>query len=230
MVLLLAVLATASAASPPREPITTHVQSDKLDIRRRPEGRVDEFTGNVRYRREGVAARADWAQYDHAAELLKARGDARASRTLRDGSVVEVRGQAGEHSERTGQGALRGRTSAEAVQFAVDAPGGRRRGSGSARELRWNLQAQTALAEGEVRFDDERGSVRAERALYEHGPRTVTFEGRRPVATAREPGWSAAVQAQTLELHEGEAGRRRVIGAGGARGWIVFEKKPAGRR
>lgn len=204
--------------------IGTSVKSDKWNIRRG-ERKMEEFTGNVVYRKEGRSARADWALYDHDARRLDARGALVAEERLEDGTLAVARGHRAEHDQKTGRGALEGTTPVAGVLFELKRPDGSEQGRGRADRASWDLKARTVRLDGDVFVSEDRGEAQAQTARFDQKARRADLEGRRPVLKGVGPGWSAAVQADRLSAEAVEGPRRRVTGTGRARGWLHFPRK-----
>jgi lipopolysaccharide export system protein LptA len=230
-------LALAALAAPParaassgshksekEQLIGSVVRSERWSVRRSPH-KVEELSGDVTYDRRDRFLRADWALYDQETEELEARGGVRAEQGLDDGSRVKAEGEKGHYSMPAKRGTLSGKNPSDPIHFSMkDRPGGGSvmSGAGTARTLRWDGEAQTITLEGDVHAEGPRGELRAETAVYDAAREQVDLDGRRPVFLAREPGWSAAVQADHVSTVRRPAGRFLVSGDGGAHGWIYF--------
>jgi len=227
---LACLLAAAPARSEPKpspekeQLIGSVVRSERYSVRRSPR-KVEELSGNVTYDRRERFLRADWALYDHETKELEAKGAVRAEQTLEDGSRAKVEGEKGRYAVRTKRGTVSGRSHSDPIRYSMtERPGGDSvvSGSGTARSLSWDGQARTILLAGDVRADGPRGSLRAETARYDAGRETLDLDGRRPVFLAREPAWTAAVQADHISAFRKPAGRWLVSGDGAAHGWLYF--------
>ena len=218
---LLSALLAAPAAGQEASLIGSVVRSDKWNIKRG-EHKVEEFTGNVQYQREGRRLRADWALYDHDQQTLDARGNLKAEEKLADGTVAALEAGQGAFDRAAGKGWLAGRRPDDGVPLILRKPDGSEQGRGWSRRLTWDLPRREAALEGDARFQEERGELHAETARFDHGAKSLTLTGRRPVISARGPGWAAAVQAESLTALALEGSRRRVTGTGRARGWLHF--------
>ncbi|MFH1724175.1 MAG: hypothetical protein ABII00_06075 [Elusimicrobiota bacterium] len=207
--------------------IGTVVRSERWNVRRT-SGTVEELSGNVVYEYEDRMARAEWARYDHESGVLEAKTDIRGRQRLRDGTTAALEGQLMTFDRRNGKGTLRGESEADPIRFSLTPPDGDGTARGSARRLVFDASKETVSLEGDIRLAAPRGDARAEDALFERRARSLTLSGRRPVLTAREAGWSAAVQAETITGRALEGSRRRVVAEGAARGWLYFPDK--GRR
>ncbi|MBI3297485.1 MAG: hypothetical protein HYZ75_04940 [Elusimicrobia bacterium] len=220
---LCAALASGAAAQEPSL-IGSVVRSNKWDIKRGAH-KVEEFTGDVQYRREGRRLRADWALYDHDQRRIDARGAIRAEERLEDGTLASAEGERSSHDRRDGTGWLVGRGSDDPVRIHLLKPAGGEQGRGRARKLAWDLPRREARLEGDAWFREERGEIRAEVARFYHAQKKLELGGRRPTLSARGPDWAAAVQADQLTGLALDGARRRVTGKGRAHGWIHFPNK-----
>lgn len=226
---LLLLAAAARAWAAPGETgdsslIGSVVRSQKWDIKRG-EHKLEEFTGNVTYRREGRRLRADWALYDHDSQLLEAKGAIRAEDLLEDQTTAVVEGERAAFDKARGLGFLAGRSADDPVRIRLLEPGGLEVGRGKARRIAWDLKAGTVSLEGDAWFRETRGEASAETVRFLRGERRLELAGRRPVLSAAGPAWTAAVQADALSATSLGAGRRRVEGTGRARGWLHFPSK-----
>lgn len=218
---LLAAALACPVAAQESSLIGSVVRSEKWNIKRG-EHKIEEFSGDVRYRREGRRLRADWALYDHDQQTLEARGNIRAEERLADGSEAALTAESGTFDRAAGRGWLVGRSPLDGVPLTLRKPDGSEQGRGWSRKLTWNLPRRELALEGDAWFKEERGEVHAEAARFDHGTRSLTLAGRRPVIDARGPGWAAAVQADAFTALALEGSRRRVTGTGRTRGWIHF--------
>ncbi len=225
--LLLAAAAQAAAGQGEKGEsslIGSVVRSEKWDIKRG-EHKLEEFTGNVTYRREGRRLRADWALYDHDSQLLEVKGGIRAEDLLEDGTTAVVEGERASFDKAKGFGQLAGRSAEDAVRLLLLEPDGAESGRGRARRVVWDIKGGTFSLEGDAWFREKRGEVWADTARFLRGTRRLELLGRRPVLSAVGPGWAAAVQADSLSATALDRGRRRVVGQGRAHGWLHFPVK-----
>lgn len=220
LLLLLAVSVPAQESSL----IGTSVKSDKWNIKRG-EHKVEEFTGNVVYKKDGRQLNADWALYDHDRRRLDARGNLRASELLEDGSTAVVLGERAVHDQGTGLGGMDGKTPRDGVRFRLQKPDGSEQGQGRADRASWNTKVRTVRLEGSVLVTEERGEAKAQIARFFQGTKRLELDGRRPVLTGVGPGWGAAVQADAVTAEAMEGSRRRITGTGRAHGWLHFPQK-----
>lgn len=197
------------------------IRSKDWIIRRAPR-KVEEFDGDVRYRRGPRAVTSDHAVYDHEAQTLKASGRVRAEETFSDGSVLEARGRKADYDLKSRLGAMTGEGPSGRVYYTRTAPGRAEKDSGEARRMDWDWNTETVFLSGGATGTGPEGDFWSDRARNHVPTRTVVLEGRRPVATARQPKWSAAVQADKITARE-EGSVRKVRGDGSAEGWILFE-------
>lgn len=236
LALLLSPLAglPAAAAEKNSQLIGSVVRSERWSVRRSPH-KVEELSGDVTYDRRDRFLRADWALYDHDSEQVEAKGSIRAEGVLQDGSRVKAYGEKGRYAARSQRGGLSGRDGKERIRFSMeDRPGGGAVfvGTGTARDLAWDGGAQTVVLRGDVQAQGSRGALRADSVTYDAAADRMDLIGRRPVFLAREPAWSASVQADQVSAFRRPAGRWLVSGDGAARGWIHFpesERWKAGR-
>lgn len=220
LILLLASLAAAQESSL----IGTSVKSDKWNIKRGDQ-KVEEFTGNVVYKKDRRQLNADWALYDHDRRKLDARGNLRAAETLEDGTTAVARGERAAHDQATGLGTIEGKTLQEGVTFRLKKPDGSEQGRGRADRASWDLKARAVRLDGSVWVQEERGEAQAQTARFMQGAKRLELEGRRPVLTGVGPGWAAAVQADAVSAEALDGPRRRITGKGRAQGWLHFPQK-----
>ena len=111
------------------------------------------------------------------------------------------------------------------VRFAF---AGATQASGTARRLRWDASAMTAVLEEDVRCSGSQGTASADHALYSHPDGSLTLEGRRPVLHATLPTWSGTVQADRIVFVKLPSlpgtHRLRTLAEGAVQGWILFPK------
>lgn len=220
---LLALLAAAAWAQE-GSLIGTSVKSDKWNIKRGDQ-KVEEFTGNVVYKKEGRQLNADWALYDHDRKRLDARGNLRAAELLEDGTTAVARGEKAVHDQGTGLGSMEGKTPADGVAFRLKRPDASVQGEGRADRAAWDMKARTVRLEGSVAVKEERGEAQAQTVRFLQGAKRLELEGRRPVLTGVGPGWGAAVQADAVSAEALDGPRRRITGKGRAQGWLHFPQK-----
>lgn len=220
---LLALIAAAAWAQE-SSLIGTSVKSDKWNIKRG-DHKVEEFTGDVVYKKDRRQLNADWALYDHDRKRLDARGSLRAAETLEDGTTAVARGERAVHDQGTGQGTLEGKTPQDGVTFRLKKPDGSEQGQGRADRASWDLKARSVRLDGAVWVKEERGEAQAQTARFLQGAKRLELEGRRPVLTGVGPGWAAAVQADAVSAEALDGPRRRITGKGRARGWLHFPQK-----
>ena len=224
--LLLAALAVLSAGAE-ESLIGTSVKSDKWNIKRG-EQKIEEFTGNVVYKKDRRGARADWALYDHDRRRLDARGALSADERLEDGTLAVARGEKAVHDQANGRGSLEGRTPEEGVRLELKKPDGSEQGRGRADRASWDLKERTVRLDGGVWVKEERGEARAETARFNQAKKRLDLEGRRPVLSGVGPGWGAAVQADAVSAEALSGSRRRITGNGKAHGWLYFPPQKGG--
>lgn len=217
-------LAAAAAWAQEGSLIGTSVKSDKWNIKRGDQ-KVEEFTGNVVYTKDGRQLNADWALYDHDRRRLESRGNLRAAELLEDGTTAVVRGERAVHDQGTGLGSMDGKTPADGVVFRLKKPDGSEQGQGRADRASWDMKSRTVRLEGSVRVTEERGEAQAQTARFYQGAKRLELEGRRPVLTGVGPGWGAAVQADSVSAEALDGPRRRITGKGRAQGWLHFPQK-----
>ncbi|MBI5597232.1 MAG: hypothetical protein HY928_14155 [Elusimicrobia bacterium] len=221
MTALFALVFAAAAAAQENSLIGSSVSSDKWNIKRGDQ-KVEEFTGNVQYRKEGRRLAADWALYNHDTQRLEARGSLSAEDRLGDGTTATARGEKAFFERLSGKGWLTGKRPEDEVSLLVQRPDGSEQGRGGARRAEWDVKRREVLLQGDAWFKEERGDVQADTARFIHPAKTMELAGRRPVIRAVGPGWSAAVQADALTATAIDDDRRRVSGKGGAKGWLHF--------
>ncbi|TBR19167.1 hypothetical protein EPO15_14575 [bacterium] len=219
-------LLLAAAAFAEESLIGTSVKSDKWNIKRGDQ-KVEEFSGNVVYSKEGRHLKADWALYDHDRKRLDAKGNLTAEERLEDGTTAVAKGEKAAHDQTSGLGRLEGRTPAEGVAFLLKRPDGSEQGRGRADRAEWDMKARTVRLEGGVEVKEERGEAHAQTARFLQGAKRLELEGRRPVLTGVGPGWSAAVQADGVSAEALDGPRRRITGRGRAHGWLHFPQRGA---
>lgn len=221
MTALFALVFAAAAAAQENSLIGSSVSSDKWNIKRGDQ-KIEEFTGNVQYRKEGRRLAADWALYNHSTQRLEARGTIRAEDRLGDGTTATARGEKASFERLSGKGWLAPKRPEEQVSLLVERPDGAEQGRGGARRVEWDVRRREVLLQGDAWFTEGRGDVRAETARFIHPAKRLELSGRRPVIRAVGPGWAAAVQADALTATAIDDDRRRVTGKGGAKGWLHF--------
>lgn len=214
LLLLLASLARAQDFSL----VGSSVKSDKWNIKRG-EQKLEEFTGNVEYKKAGRSARADWALVDHDKNTVEVNGNIRAEERLADGTAARLSGESARHDRKSGRGTL---TAPGGVRMEVFYPDGSEQGRGRADRAFWNMKEGEVMLEGSAWFKETRGQIWAESARFYHKVKRLELSGRRPVLTAVGPGWTAALQADAVAAEGLPDGRRRVTGLGRARGWLNF--------
>lgn len=201
--------------------IGSSVKSDKWNIKRGDQ-KVEEFTGNVQYKKEGRRLAADWALYNHDTQRLDARGNLSAEDRLEDGTTASARGEKAFFDRTSGKGWLSGRRPEDPVSLLVVHPDSSEQGRGGAQRIAWDVKERLVDLEGDAWFKEERGEAHAARARFLHTEKKLELSGRRPTIRAVGPGWTAAVQADALSATAIDADRRRVTGKGGAKGWLHF--------
>lgn len=218
---MLAACLACSAAAQEGALIGSVVRSDKWNIKRG-DHKIEEFTGNVQYRREGRRLRADWAVYDHDQQTLETRGNLKAEEKLSDGTLAALEGEKGFFDRAVGKGWIIGRRPESGVPLLLLRPDGSEQGRGGSQKISWDLPKREISLEGDAWFEEDRGTVHAATARFNHGQKSLELLGRRPVITAQGPNWSAAVQADAFKAVALDGGRRRVTGTGRSHGWIHF--------
>ncbi|MFA5139496.1 MAG: hypothetical protein WC728_09720 [Elusimicrobiota bacterium] len=217
--------ATPSSTTLHEELIGSVVRSARWNIRRGGGNTVEEMTGDVTYERQGRYLRADSAVYDHKSGWLDAKGSILARQSLDRGETISLDGQQGRFNMKTKLGQLTGLDPLDPVRFAF---AGATQASGTARRLRWDASAMTAVLEEDVRCSGPQGTASADQALYNHPEGSLTLQGRRPVLQAALPTWSAAVQADSIVFLKLPSlpgtHRLRTLAEGAVRGWILFPK------
>lgn len=207
--------------------IGTSVKSDKWNIKRG-EQKIEEFTGNVVYKKDRRHLRADWALYDHDRRHLDAKGALLIEETLDDGSLARARGEKASHDQAKGKGRLDGKTPADGVTFSLKKPDGSEQGRGRADRADWDMKTKTIRLDGSVWVKEERGEARSQTARFLQASKRLELEGRRPVLTGVGPGWGAAVQADSVTAEALDGPRRRITGTGKAHGWLFFPPQKGG--
>lgn len=247
LALAFALLAAVSAGAeePARRKLAgLVVRSDDYAIRRGDEV-VEEWTGNVLYRRQGQELASDRAERRHARDQWRARGRVRGSWKFKDGSSLKALGEEATHDGVKNSGTLKPQAG-RLLSFELQAAGQPEPDLGEARELSWDLPADAFRLDGEVRLWGPSGRVWAERAAYDRSQRSLVLSGNRPVLVSgsaalrektapkpkprvetREDGsadegrdWNGAVQADRIEAVENP---RRVLAKGAVKGWVLFE-------
>ncbi|HAH07079.1 MAG TPA: hypothetical protein DCM05_11270 [Elusimicrobia bacterium] len=217
--LLLLLLACPVSSEEKGSLVGTTVRSKEYVIRRAPR-KQEEFIGEVSYRHGIRSVSAEWALFDHDAESWKSRGRIRAEDRLKDGSVLVLTGEEASHSLKTGLGELRPMEGGRVLLTRT--AGGFDAGQASARRLRWDEKAGTVRLLEDVRVESAFGDASARSALYRRSDRSMTLTGGRPFAAPRQPGWTAAVQADEIRATE----QPEVLSASGTvRGWLHFVKE-----
>jgi lipopolysaccharide export system protein LptA len=216
--LLLVARPACAAPKPEPELIGSLVRSERWNVRRGAH-KVEEFSGNVRYRREGRSLRADWALYDHATKKLEARGDVVGEEALEDGAVATVRGDHGSHDVESRRGVLFPAKGGK-VFFSRRAANGQT-DSGSADRLEWDEKTGLVVMDGHVECHGPEGDAWGRHGVYDVRAGTLAIDGGRPVLRGVQPGWSAAAQADVLRARREP---REVEGEGATKGWVRFEK------
>lgn len=220
MSLLLSLLLASPLHAEQGQPLAgAFVKSDRWEVNRQEGRKVEEFSGNVSYRREGRTLNADWASFDHVRRRWRAKGRVRAVQLTETGETVTAEGEEALHDMDTGQGRMHGEGG---VRVRRVFPDGRPPEDATARRLEWDEKAKTFWLVGDVRLKDERGQARSDRAVYMHDERATDLEGGRPVLSARDPKWTAAVQADRIK---GASSPRRITADGKTRGWLHFPEK-----
>ncbi|TPW18760.1 MAG: hypothetical protein FD126_3333, partial [Elusimicrobia bacterium] len=140
MILLWTALPLLLAASAAAEEslIGTSVKSDRWNIKRGDQ-KVEEFTGNVVYKKDRRQLNADWALYDHDRRHLDARGSLRAEELLEYGTRAVARGERAVHDQARGVGTLEGKTPQDGVTFRLKRPDGSVQGHGRADRASWDM-------------------------------------------------------------------------------------------
>lgn len=220
------------------------VRSDDYAIRRGDEV-VEEWTGNVVYRRQGQELSSDRAERRHARDQWRARGRVRGSWKFKDGSGLKAQGEEATHDGERNAGTLRPQPG-RLLSFELQSKGQSEPDRGEAGELSWDLPADAFRLSGDVRTWGPSGRVWAERAVYDRSKSSLVLAGNRPVlvsgsaalrekttgkprprvesrkdgAAAERRDWNGAVQADRIEAVENP---RRILAKGAVKGWVVFE-------
>lgn len=220
LLLLSALCASQAPAGEKSSLVGTTVRSREYVIRRAPR-KQEEFIGDVAYRRGDRSVKADWALFDHEAESWRSRGRLRAEDQLKDGSLLALEGEEAAHSLQSGLGELKPKEGGRVLLTRTAS--GFAAGHASARRLLWDEKAGTVRLLDDVRVESAFGDASARSALYRHADRSLTLTGGRPFAAPRQPGWTAAVQADAIRATE----QPEVLSASGTvRGWLHFVKEP----
>ena len=230
---ILAVLLLLAGAGPlsalDKTPLAGGVVRSKEWKVRRGADKEEEFSGDVSYRGEGAAVRADWALYRHASETWRARGGVRVERTLASGETVEAAGDEALYDQKSQKGSL---WAARRVTFRR-APAEGPPDEGEAGRVEWTGRDRVLL-KGGVHVWGPRLEAWADEAEYERGAAArLALSGGRPVL--RKLGgwgpaaddWTGAVKADAITARESPRG---ISADGKAAGWIVFPKSRAAGR
>ncbi len=200
------------------------VTSKEWKVTRSPE-RVEEFTGDVRYRAGADDLRADWALYKHEPDLWQARGRVRLAHALSSGDVVKASGERAAWDRKTGRGRLTSDSGVDFTRVPVDGEPD----LGHAGRAEWLGQEEVTLDEG-MHVWGPRLEAWSDRGVYSRGGSRLDLSGGRPVLVKRaawegedeDRAWRGAVKADAIAAFERE---RAVSADGHAAGWIEFAKK-----
>ena len=222
------------------------VKSDRWNLKRG-RGVVEELIGNVLYSREDRQLRSDWALYDHATKQMSARGDIRGYLRLEDGALIRARGEEGAYNTESYEGHLATAGLGRPMVLHVT-PGARGRSVAwnpgdagawadscarvkwgtpldvcvNAGRVDWNADTYRAVLSGGVYYRSLKREGWAQTVTQDQVAKRLTLEGRRPVITASEATWDAALQADRVIYERSEKDSRRVRAAGRVHGWISF--------
>jgi hypothetical protein len=219
--LLLALAGAASAAPAPapgaQQTAAGVVRSREWVVRRgaAPEG---EFIGDVRYESAGTRLTADWALYQHATKLWKARGSIVVTRTLEDGTVLEAKGEKASFAE-DGRGGVLEPAPGGRVRFRRQPPDGTDPDLGEGDRLTWTNTEQAVLR-GDARVSGPRADGWADTATWHRRTGEIVLGGGRPVLRKKEGEWALAIKADDVSASE----KPRVVKARGkVKGWLQFK-------
>jgi len=222
MILSLLLLAAPARAAAPAAVAGSVVRSKEWIVRRG-KAQEEEFVGDVRYDAVDAHLSADWALYRHAEDDWRARGRVRATRTLKDGDLVEARGETARFSRKTGAGSLEPASGARVSLTRTPPQGGPDFAEGD--RLDWRGETSAVLT-GRARGWGPRGEFWAETAAYGAVPsRSLTLSGGRPAARRLEDGVSA-LKADRIVAFDSP---RRVEARGRALGWTLLLPPPPPR-
>lgn len=204
----------AEAAAPTAAGV---VRSREWVVRRGP-NREEEFIGDVRYESAGSKLTADWALYQHATKLWKARGDIVVTRRLEDGTVLEARGERASFAE-DGRGGVLEPAKGERVRFKRSPPDGSEPDLGEGDRLTWT-NVDAAVLSGDARVSGPRADAWADTATWHRATGDIVLGGGRPVLRKKEGDWALAIKAEDVRASE----EPRVVKAEGrVKGWLHFK-------
>ena len=205
---------------------------------------VEEWTGDVSYHKPGRDIYSDWAERRHSSERWHAKGHVRAVWHSDDGSVSEARGEEARYDGEDDTGTLVPKPGLF-LDFERRSPDQTEPDRARGRKLDWDWKAHRSTLRGDVYAWGPRGEAWSDSAVYYGKEKRVDLIGRRPALTydntldcrqrraeQEEDGgkarpckhWNGAVQADVVSALDHP---REITAAGGVRGWIVFEDKPA---
>jgi len=183
------------------------VRSREYVVRRRKGRTLEEFRGDVYYRQEDREIRADQAEMDHGSGLWHASGNVRASKRLKDGSVVNVSGAKAEHDAAEDRGSLRGAGPESFVTYRYLSPASETasvsatladplppewtlRERGTAREAQWDKAASEARLIGDVHVAGQDGEIWCGRAAWNDATSALTLRDGAHIVRPDMESWS----------------------------------------
>jgi hypothetical protein len=197
------------------------VRSKQWVVKRGPP-RVEEFSGEVSYRKGPSLLNSDWALFQHATQVWQVKGHVQVWHTLKSGDRVEFLGEQGEYNQGTKLGHLLGAADGLVAYKRFPVEGGPP-DEGTAVRLDWEGSDKAHLT-GSVHVWGPRMELHSAKADYDAGPGTVTAVGNRPVLRILQGDWTGAVQADTMTAKE----KPELFWADGkTRGWLKFKDKIA---
>lgn len=206
-----------AAENPTRQELAGAViRSDRWRIRR--DLGQEEFEGNVSYRNEGQAFRADWALWDRKRRTFETRGRSYVSRQMPDGELLESWAHEGRYDFAADLG--RATSGEEPVRFRRTAPGADPL-NGLSRKASWDGPSKTLSLEEAVEMRGSSETARADRADYLVAERRLRLSGGRPVLEFQGESFDAALQADAVDLLP-DSGRAQAQGR--VRGWAHFDR------
>jgi lipopolysaccharide assembly outer membrane protein LptD (OstA) len=217
---LLALLLAPCLAHAAKPPVNTFLKSDTVRVQRKNGKQIQTWTGNVRYSRGQRHAVADKLVHDEVTGKVTAAGRILGTQLLKGGTRITVAGDLATHNTNERHGRLSNPQNTLRIRHI--SPTGKELGQGTAEHISWNEKDETLTLKGDVHFDDERGLLRSDVAVLSRPKDRLRLIGGRPVVSTKDRTWSAAVQAEHIDIFQGTADSRRVVGDGKAEGWIHF--------
>ena len=233
----------AGAPAAKRRPLAGLVVRSKDWVVHRGTDTVEEWTGDVSYRRQGREIWADWAQRRHVDDRWLARGRVRAVWTAEDGAVTQARGDEARYGGEAESGTLLPKPG-DFLDLERREPDRLEPARARARKMTWDAQGRRARLEGDVYAWGPEGKAWAGAADIDDDAKRLDLSGRRPVLLydAREcprrvgrdtdaskappkcKRFNGAVQADRIAAFKSP---RSIEGEGAVRGWVVFERRPS---